>query len=369
MTVFLNANSVSELKFHPPGGSRATAIAVPVKKENIEDFFPEAMSFLSCDYMSVDCFKKKLIDLIIEVLTDIRDRVNSELVQFDREEAEKNYYQTQFDSIATTQSSSSRLHPKLRSKGIPFKGVPSHPKSQEEQRRLLGSAIYYDNLKPLMQMRMGQECWFSLTAWKMFEEREKELKQLYADAEIYETKVKYSAASAALSVASVAAKSFAVSNAVKKTAASVFFNKVPESIATRNLVASTLSISSKINKVSNSLGLGLMLSEKKELDEIHAKSGTTTVPIDSTHFLGVIGKGLQLIDGHFGFSAGIVDMGYNNLAAMHTYDAIASFHETVGSHVSKISQAVYRDFEKLQDDEIEALMRKLGINKNEYISL
>lgn len=375
MTVFFNANSVSELKFTPPGGSRATAIAVPVEKKDLQDFFPEFMSFISYHRESVDCFKEMLKCLVLDALNDIGESVKSELAQFDRDEEMKKRHLAQYQDFEAAKIDKEYLYPNLRSKGKMFNGIPSQSTSLEEQKRQTALAIYYRSSKNSILARIDSTCWFSLKAVELFTEREQELEQLYADAEIYETKVKYSAASAALSFASVAAKSVAVSNAVKKEAASVFFNKIPESIATRNLVASTLSISSKIDKVSISSGLGMMLSENIRLGEIKAKSGVATEPIDSMRFdsmrfLGKIGEGLQLVEGYVGFSAGVVDMGYNNLAAMHTYDAIASFHETVGGHVSKMSKAVHQDFERLDEKEIDTLIENvLKINIKEYIPL
>lgn len=336
MTVFLNANSISGLQFHPPGNSRRGEVAVSVNnKKYIEDFFPETMSFLSFDYMSVVCFEKQVTKLIKDVLTDIGALIKSELAQFDREEAEKKYYHTQFESI-TTQSENSQLHPSLRSKGMKFKGIPSHPQSKEDQKRLLGSAIYYKNLKPLMLMRIGQEYWFSLAALKMFEAREKELDRLYADAKIYETKVNYSAIGTATSLAPTS---------------------VPSAIAT----------------------IAQIEIEDMHIAAIKQQTGSTTDPIDSMRFdrirvgrtqpfkkMGKIAPYAQVIS-YVGLAAGVVNMGYNNLAAMHTYNAITAFYENMSGHFKKMSKVVCQDFEKLQDNEIEALMELLGINKNEYL--
>ena len=71
MTVFLNANSVSELKFHPPGGSRAAAIAVPVKKENIEEFFPRAHAHVPGYIMRDDLFKSRITEIVETVLKEM----------------------------------------------------------------------------------------------------------------------------------------------------------------------------------------------------------------------------------------------------------------------------------------------------------
>ena len=71
MTVFLNANSVSELKFHPPGGSRAAAIAVPVKKENIEEFFPRTQREIP-GYLCLETFKSKMAAIMRGILEGMK---------------------------------------------------------------------------------------------------------------------------------------------------------------------------------------------------------------------------------------------------------------------------------------------------------
>ena len=347
----------------------SSTIGVTVKKKDLQDFFPEVMSFISYHYESVDCFKEMLKNLVLDALKDIGESIKAELEQFDRDEEAKNRYHAQYQDIVAARTDKEYIYSNSRSNGEMFHSISSSSMSLEEQKRQISLTIYHKCSKNSILRRIDGECWFSLKAVEMFTKREEELKQVYDDAKIYETKVNYSAVGAALSLASVAAKSLAVSNAVKNTAASVFFNKLPESIATRNLVASTLSASSIIDKVSNSLGIGLMLSEKIHFNIKKRNSGSTTDPIDSMRPFGIIGSLLQFIP-HVGFAAGVVNMGYNNLAAMHTYDAITSFHDTVAGHVRKMSKAVHHDFDKLEVNEIDTLIEDvLKINLEEYIPL
>ena len=371
MTVYINANSFDEITYHPLWERDSGAIGGPVKKEKLEDFFPEAMKRISYDYASVEIFKSKLDKLIRGVLEDIGSIVKSELAQFDRDEEARKRAIANFEKIIAMLPNDSHLYPMHNNNDIKFVGIPSTSNSPEEQRKLLALATYNKHLKHSILSQINQEHWFSLPALKMLGEREKEISQLYADAEIYETKVKYSAASLALSVASSFATSAAKANAVKKSAASVFFNKTSESTATKNLLKATLKIDAK-NKISGFLSsVGLMLSEKKQISAKKENSGSTAEPIDCLQPIRVkgvpLGAALQFIP-HVGIAAGVVNMGLNNLAAMHTYKSITAIRESISSYFQKMSQIIHQDFEKLDEKEIDNLIENiLKINKNEYI--
>lgn len=378
MAVYINANSFDEITYHPLWERDSGAIGGPVKKEKLEDFFPEAMKQISYDYASVEIFKSKLDKLIRGVLEDMGSIVKSELAQFDRDEEARKRTIANFEKIIATMPKESHLYP-MHDNGIKFVGIPSTSKSPEEQRKLLALATYNKHLKHSILSQIDREHWFSLPALKMLGEREKEISQLYADAEIYETKVKYSAVNAALSVASVAAKvakNAAKTNAIKKAAASVFFNKVSESVATKSLMTSTLSISRKYNAIDflgNSSGVGLMLSEKKQISAKKENSGSTAEPIDCMRPINIKGVPLGALlqfEPHVGFAAGVVNMGLNNLAAMHTYKSITAIHESISSYFQKMSQIIQQDFEKLDEKEIDTLIENVfKINIKEYIPL
>lgn len=380
MTVFLNANSVSDLKFHPPGGSRAAAIAVPVKKENIEDFFPEAMKLLSYDYMSVEIFKYKFTKLIKGVLEDIESRVKSELAQYDRDEKIKAHLMEETKEVmAKGTDKGGWLHPNLRSKGIQFDGIPSQPKSYKEQKRLLASAIYYRNLKSLILMQIDQEYWFSLPAMKMFAERERGLEQLTdelnTDVELYRTKAAYSAATVVTSIPSFGVVGVFAGiglSVVEKTHLDSIKEKSGSTTEPINCVRKVEPLESYVYQQMQRQIKNIPFSNVVS-NVVATKSTKSIVESNNNYLSNYNGEGMFQQIPCVGIFTGSVNTVANYAAARSTKSTIESnktlFQEMKYSHFKKLSKLICADFNELQENEIEALMKLLGINKNEYISL
>lgn len=381
MTVFLNANSISELQFHPPGENRRGGVVVSVnKKENIEDFFPEAMKLLSYDYMSVEIFKHKFTKLIKGVLEDIGSRLKSELAQYDRDEKIKDRLIEESNEVmAMGTDKGGWLHPNLRSKGVKFDGIPSQPKSHKEQKRLLASAIYYRNLKSLILMRIDQEYWFSLPAIKMFAERERELEQLTdelnTDVKLYRTKAAYSAATVVTSI-----PSFGVGGVLAGIGLSVVEKTHLDSIKEKSG-----STTEPINCVRKAEPLERYVYQQMQRqiknipfsnvvsNVVATKSTKSTVESNNNFLSNYNGEGMFQQIPYVGIFTGSVNTVANFAAARSTKSTIESnkrlFQEMKYSHFKKLSKLICDDFNELQDNEIEALMLLLGISKNEYLSL
>ena len=107
---------------------------------------------------------------------------------------------------------------------------------------------------------------------------------------------------------------------------------------------------------------------------IQENSESTSEPIDCMSQFGVFGTIAQF-EKHIGLAAAGVNLVFNTAAAIHTYSAIRSnkrlYYEIRRSHFSnnyKISKAVFQDFEKLNEKDIDTLIEKvLKIQIKDYI--
>lgn len=375
MTVFLNANSVSELKFHPPGESRAAAIVVPVKKENIEEFFPRTQRELP-GYLCLETFKSRLTTIMRGILEGMKSS---------REE---------MDNLAAQNTQGGYLNPALKPK------AEDYPKKLNEFHHAQHVRQTNMELKSRILEAIEREDWYSFEKMEMADKRYEESKRYLAEAISELGSLGVSKGLSAIHIPKFNTSKLGL-NKVNFSKFGLGKVNVPKIIKSTHIkghigsfevdfnpanIISTMGVMAGANNAIETL-LGI---SPQEAEPISDDGGDKFKPLDCMKApdnidtlsgkLGLVaslaGKGGRYFFPELNYVAtGINTLG--NAALAYTYYTTSKRIRAIeeennrknAEFLSKLKQYIYDDFNDLSDDEIEALMILLGINKNEHISL
>lgn len=360
MTVFLNANSVSELKFNPPGGSRATAIAVPVKKEKLEDFFPRTQRELP-GYLCKETFKSKLATIMKRILEGMKSsRIETE-------------------NLTAQNTQGGYLNPALKPK------AENYPKKLNEFHHAQHVRQTNMELKSRILEGLEREEWYSFEKLEM------------ADRMYEESKRYFKAAGTEVALFAAGAGIGKIGKPIAKSTKTLKGNIIQENIGvaiTKNgKVAKTIPVNRTWSKdvsfdlfgkkqtltvLETDLGNANLTAWGQVHGEVseHLHPEDTFESLDCMKDFGVAGVVTGAVVPYIGIASTVVNtvgnavLGGTYYFAGERIRAIENENNQKNAEfLSKLKQNICADFNELQDNEIEALMLLLGINKNEYLSL
>lgn len=360
MTVFLNANSVSELKFNPPGGSRATAIAVPVKKEKLEDFFPRTQRELP-GYLCKETFKSKLATIMKRILEGMKSsRIETE-------------------NLTAQNTQGGYLNPALKPK------AENYPKKLNEFHHAQHVRQTNMELKSRILEGLEREEWYSFEKLEM------------ADRMYEESKRYFKAAGTEVALFAAGAGIGKIGKPIAKSTKTLKGNIIQENIGvaiTKNgKVAKTMPVNRTWSKdvsfdlfgkkqtltvLETDLGNANLTAWGQVHGEVseHLHPEDTFESLDCMKDFGVAGVVTGAVVPYIGIASTVVNtvgnavLGGTYYFAGERIRAIENENNQKNAEfLSKLKQNICADFNELQDNEIEALMLLLGINKNEYLSL
>lgn len=368
MTVFLNANSVSELKFHPPGGSRAAAIAVPVKKENIEEFFPRTQRELP-GYLCLETFKSKMVAIMRGILEGMKRS---------REEME---------NLAAQNTQGGYLNPALKPK------AEDYPKKLNEFHHAQHVRQTNMELKSRILEAIEREDWYTFEKMEMADKRYEESK-LYFKAAGMEVALfaagfgigkigKPIDKSSKTLKGNILQQDVGITKAGKAANTTTKTGKVVKTIPvnrtwSKEYTYEFMGKEQKLTILEGDLinGNVAAINYDRGLWSEHSHPEDSFESYDCLKDFGLPGVAASVMVPYIGIGATITNVFYNTLlgfkyrSSSKRIRAIEEENNRKNAEfLSKLKQCIYDDFNDLSDDEIEALMGKLGINKNEYISL
>ena len=375
MTVFLNVNSVSELKFNPPGGSRATAIAVPVKKEKLEDFFPRTQRELP-GYLCKETFKSKLATIMKRILEGMKSsRIETE-------------------NLTAQNTQGGYLNPALKPKAENYSKKLNEFHHAEHVRQT------NMELKSRIMEGLEQEEWYSFEKLEMADKMYEDSKRYLAEAVSELGSLGVSKGLSAINISKLNPSKLGLNkvNFSKLGLGKVNLPKIIESTHIKghigtfkvdfNLVniISTMGVMAGANNAMETMfGIPSQEAEPpsdnggekfKALDCMKAPENLDTVTGKLGLAASLAGKAGRYFFPVLNYIAtgvntlGNAGLAYTNYSTSKRIRAIENENNQKNAEfLSRLKQNICDDFNELQDNEIEALMSLLGINKNEYLSL
>lgn len=360
MTVFLNANSISELQFHPPGESRRATEVVPKKRVTFEDYFPRTQKHFP-GYLCKEVFKSKLARIFLGVLKGMKGT---------REEME---------NLAAQNTQGGYLNPALKPK------AENYPKKLNEFHHAQHVRQTNMELKSRILEGLEREEWYSFEKLEM------------ADRMYEESKRYFKAAGTEVALFAAGAGIGKIGKPIAKSTKTLKGNIIQENIGvaiTKNgKVAKTIPVNRTWSKDvsfdlfgkkqtltvletdlgnANHTAWGQVHGEVSE----HLHPEDTFESLDCMKDFGVAGVVTGAVVPYIGIASTVVNTVGNAILGGTYYFAGERIraienenNQKNAEFLSKLKQNICADFNELQDDEIETLMLLLGINKNEYLSL
>ena len=360
MTVFLNANSISELQFHPPGGGRRATEVVSKKRQTFEDYFPRTQKHFP-GYLCKEVFKSKLTHIFLGVLEGMKGT---------REEMEK---------LAAQNTQGGYLNPALKPK------AQYYPKKLNEFHHAQHVRQTNMELKSRILEAIEREEWYSFEKLEMADQ-------------VYEESKRYFKA-AGMEVALFAAGfgigkiGKPITKSTKTLKGNIMQGDRGVAIAKKGKAAETIAVNREWSKEVSFdffvkeqklelLGTDLGNANLTAWGQVHGEVSEHLHPEDTFESLdcmkdfGVAGVVAGAVVPYIGIASTFVNTIGNAVVGGTYYFASKRIraienesNQKSAEFLSKLKQNICADFNELQDDEIEALMKHLGINKNEYLSL
>ncbi|MBQ7551280.1 MAG: hypothetical protein IJT04_07120 [Bacteroidales bacterium] len=360
MAVFLNANSISELQFHPPGGSRRATEVVSKTRVTFEDYFPRTQKHFS-GYLREECFKSKLSRIFLGVLKGMKGS---------REEMEK---------LAAQNTQGGYLNPALKPK------AENYPKKLNEFHHAQYVRQTNMELKDRIMEGLEREEWYSFEKLEM------------ADKVYEESKRYFKAAGTEVALFAVGFGIGKIGKPIAKSTKTLKGNIIQGdrgvAITQNGKVAKTMPVNRewskevsfdlfgkdrKLELLGADLGNANLTAWGQVQGEVseHLHPEDTFESLDCLKDFGTAGVVAGAVVPYIGIAStfvntlGNVILGGTNYFASKRIRAIEEeTNRKDAEFLSKLKHHICADFNELQDDEIEALMKHLGINKTDYIPL
>lgn len=361
MTVFLNANSISELQFHPPGENRRATDVVPKARVTFEDFFPRTKRELP-GYLCKETFKSKLAIIMKRILEGMKSsRVETE-------------------NLAAQNTQGGYLNPALKPK------AENYPKKLNEFHHSEHVRQTNMELKSHILEAIEREDWYSFEKMEM------------ADKVYEESKRYFKAAGTEVALFAAGFGIGKIGKPIAKSSKTLKGKIIQEdmgiAITKNGKVAKTLPVNRAWNKdvtffnlfgkeqtlhvLETDLGNANLTAwgqvQGKVSEHLHPED--TFESLDCMKDFGTAGVVAGTAVPYIGIASTFVNTLGNTILGGTNYFAskrIRAIEEETNrkdaEFLSKLKHHICADFNELQDDEIEALMKHLGIIKTDYISL
>lgn len=360
MAVFLNVNDISELQFHPPGESRRVTEVVPTTRVTFEDYFPRTQKHFP-GYLCKEVFKSKLARIFLGVLEGMKGV---------REEMEK---------LAAQNTQGGYLNPALKPK------AQYYPKKLNEFHHSQYVRETNMELKSRIMEGLEREEWYSFEKLEMADKVYEESKRFFKAAG---TEVALFAAGFGIGkIGKPIAKSS------KTLKGKIIQEDMGIAITKNGKVAKPLPVNRAWNKdvtfnlfgkeqtlhvLETDLGNANLTAwgqvQGKVSEHLHPED--TFESLDCMKDFGTAGVVAGTVVPYIGIASTFVNTLGNTILGGTNYFAskrIRAIEEETNrkdaEFLSKLKHHICADFNELQDDEIEALMKHLGIIKTDYISL
>jgi len=358
MTVFLNANSISELQFHPPGENRRATEVVPEKRVTFEDYFPRTQKHFP-GYLCKETFKSKLVTIMRGILEGMKNS---------REEME---------NLAAQNTQGGYLNPALKPK------AEDYPKKLNDFHHAQHVRQTNMELKSRILEAIEREDWYTFEKMEM------------ADKIFEESKRYFKAAGTEVALFAAGFGIGKIGKPIAKSSKTLKGNIVQQDLGLTytkaNKTAKTIPVNRSWSKdVSFTVGnkeqtLHLIDGDLANADlavanQVYGEVSEHSHPEDSFESydcmkdFGLMGVAASVMVPYIGIAASVTNVFYNTLLGfqyLSSSDRIRAIEDENNrknaEFLSKLKQYIYDDFNDLNDNEIEALMKLLGINKNEYI--
>lgn len=360
MTVFLNANSISELQFRPPGGSRRATEVVSKKRQTFEDYFPRTQKHFP-GYLCKEVFKSKLTRIFLGVLEGMKGT---------RKEMEK---------LAAQNTQGGYLNPALKPK------AENYPKKLNEFHHAQRVRQINMELKNRILEAVEREDWYTFEKMEMADKRYEESKRYFKAAGM---EVAMFAAGFGIGKIGkpIAKSSKTLKGNILQQDVGLTYTKADKTVKTmsvnRGWSKDAIFTMGKKEQTLHLIDGDLANADLAVANQVYGEVSDHLHPEDNFESFdclkdfGLLGVAASVMVPYIGIGATITNTLSNiglGFYSMYYGDRIRAIEEENNrknaEFLSKLKQFIYDDFNDLNDDEIEALMGKLGINKNEYISL
>lgn len=358
MTVFLNANSISELQFHPLGESRRATEVVPKKRVTFEDYFPRTQKHFP-GYLCKEVFKSKLARIFLGVLEGMKGA---------REEME---------NLAAQNTQGGYLNPALKPK------AENYPKKLNEFHHAEHVRQTNMELKSRILEAIEREDWYSFEkmemADKMYEEGKRYFKAAGTEVALF---------AAGFGIGKIGKP---IAKSTKTLKGNIIQENVGVAITKNGKVAKTMPVNRTWSKdasfdlfgkkqtlkvLETDLGNANLTAWGQVQGEVseHLHPEDTFEPLDCMRDFGAAGLVAGTVNPYVGFASAFVNTVGNVALGFTNYyygDRIKSIenenNQKNAEFLCKLKNLICDDFNSLDDNEIEAFMSLLGINKNDYI--
>ena len=358
MTVHLNANSFDEISFCPPWEKDGNPIAVPVKKEKLEEFFPRTQRELP-GYLCKETFKSKLATIMRGILEGMKSS---------REEME---------NLAAQNTQGGYLNPALKPK------AEDYPKKLNEFHHAQHVRQIYMELKSRILEAIEREDWYSFEKLEMADKVYEESKQYFKAAGM---EVALFAAGFGIGKIGkpIAKSSKTLKGNILQQDVGLTYTKADKTVKTMSVNRgwskdATFTMGKKeqtLHLIDGDLANADLAVANQVYGEVadHLHPEDKFESFDCLKDFGLPGVAASVMVPYIGIGATITNTLSNiglGFYSMYYSDRIRAIEEETkrkdAEFLSKLKQYIYDDFNDLNDDEIEALMKLLGINKNDYI--
>lgn len=369
MTVHLNANSFDEISFCPPWEKDGNPIAVPVKKEKLEEFFPRTQRELP-GYLCKETFKSKLATIMRGILEGMKSS---------RDEME---------NLAAQNTQGGYLNPALKPK------AEDYPKKLNEFHHAQHVRQIYMELKSRILEAIEREDWYSFEKLEMADKVYEESKQYFkaAGTEVAMFAVGFGIGKIGKPIAkssktlkgNILQQDVGLTKAGKAAKATTKTGKAAKTIPvnrtwSKEYTYEFMGKKQKLTVLEGDLINGNVAAINYDMGlwSEHSHPEDSFESYDCLKDFGLPGVAASVVVPYIGIGATITNVFYNTLLGFKYRSSskrIRAIEEETqrkdAEFLSKLKNLICDDFNALNNDEIEALVMKLlHIDKESFMKL